>query len=66
MNQEIQVGEFFLKNENGNASLRLRGLDGSILVWDTTHSKSAFTNPAEELAKALALIDGRFEVRRFP
>lgn len=64
--QECRFGVIVVERQrDGWARLRIEGDDVNVWTWPTTRGGDSWQSPAEELAKALALIDGRFEVRRY-
>lgn len=63
--QTLMNGQIRLARELGGRAVMELGNDGAnVWSWPTSASKDPWMSPAEELARALALLDGRFEVRR--
>ena len=63
--QTLMHGQVRLLREGSGRAVMQIGDDGvNVWSWPTNGSKEPWMSPAEELARALALVDGRFEVRR--
>lgn len=63
--QVLLGGQVRLTRERGGRAVMAIGESGTyVWSWTTNSTKEPWLSPAEELARALALVDTRFEVRR--